>query len=156
MTHLKKKLSHLHTATMSNLLTWMSWQKYFIALYAFRIISFVAKGRGEVGIKRQQSTFLARFSKMLLANVRAKVAVLFCRLFCPFYNSLLFPNSTERIISKSHGYQYHAFYSWFWLPLYLLASSWKTFFFLPLSEQLFPDGEDSENSAVPIKTWKLM
>lgn len=62
---------------------------------------------------------------MLLANGRAEVAVgtlLFCRLFCPSYNSLLFPNSIECIISKSHGY----------LPLglqwgeFALSYSWRT------------------------------
>lgn len=62
--------------------------------------------------------------QLLQAHGRAKVAVgtlLVYGLFCPFYKGLLFLSSIECIISKSHGYQYPAFCSWFWLPLSLLA-----------------------------------
>lgn len=37
-----------------------------------------------------------------------------------------------------------------------LLKAKNLFFFLPLSEQLLPDGGDSENSAIPVKTLKFM
>lgn len=109
------------------LILWVHWLNIAllqIHLESFPLKSLLENSSGEAGIKWLQLMFLTEISKLLWAHGRAKVAVgtlLVCRIFCPFHNSLLFLSSIECRICKSHGYQYSAFYSWFWLPLSLLA-----------------------------------